>query len=177
MMPIPPSWAMVIARRDSVTVSMAAETTGRLTLISRVSWLARETSRGRTSEYAGTSSTSSNVSASSRMRMGVHLSSQEAAHCTLHLQRGKPLSFRRGTHPRIGRASRARRLQRFAPESRGAHTPGTRVRHDLAGGGDLQSVAAELRTLVFLAQGRRRPGALCHVPPAKYVVSIQRPGR
>src|SRR5271170_5347541 len=71
MMPMPPSWAMVIARRASVTVSMAAETTGRLTRISRVSWLASDTSRGKTSEYAGTSNTSSKVSASSRIRIGV----------------------------------------------------------------------------------------------------------
>src|SRR3984885_11643629 len=77
MMPIPPSWAMVMARRASVTVSIAADTTGRLTWISRVSLLARDTSRGRTSEYAGTSRTSSNVSASSRMRIGsVHGSSK-----------------------------------------------------------------------------------------------------
>src|SRR5580692_2394539 len=68
-MPMPPSCAMVMASRASVTVSMAAETTGRLTRMSRVSWLARETSRGRTSEYAGTSSTSSKVSASSRIHI------------------------------------------------------------------------------------------------------------
>ena len=42
MMPMPPSWAMVIARRASVTVSMAAETTGRLRRMSRVSRLARD---------------------------------------------------------------------------------------------------------------------------------------
>src|SRR5271167_4794465 len=71
MMPMPPSCAIVIARRASVTVSMAAETTGRLTRISRVSWLASDTSRGKTSEYAGTSNTSSKVSASSRIRIGV----------------------------------------------------------------------------------------------------------
>src|SRR5580700_2936538 len=68
-MPMPPSCAMVMASRASVTVSMAAETTGKLTRMSRVSWLDRETSRGRTSEYAGTSSTSSKVSASSRIRI------------------------------------------------------------------------------------------------------------
>src|SRR5580698_1079807 len=56
---MPPSCAMVMASRASVTVSMAAETTGKLT----------RTSRGRTSEYAGTSSTSSKVSASSRIRI------------------------------------------------------------------------------------------------------------
>src|SRR6202162_2183045 len=77
MMPIPPSWAMVMARRASVTVSIAADTTGRLTAISRVSLLASDTSRGKTSEYAGTSRTSSNVSASSRIRIGsVHGSSK-----------------------------------------------------------------------------------------------------
>jgi hypothetical protein len=36
MMPIPPSWAMAMARRDSVTVSMAADTSGMFRLISRV---------------------------------------------------------------------------------------------------------------------------------------------
>jgi len=50
MMPMPPSCAIVIASRDSVTVSIAAETIGRFRRICRVSWLDRETSRGSTSE-------------------------------------------------------------------------------------------------------------------------------
>ena len=57
---------MAMANLASVTVSMAAETMGALTLISRVSWEEMSTSRGRTSENAGTRSTSSKVSASPR---------------------------------------------------------------------------------------------------------------
>ena len=72
---MPPSWAIVIARRASVTVSIAAETIGKLTRISRVNWLDNETSRGSTSEYAGTSRTSSKVSASSKIRISVHAGS------------------------------------------------------------------------------------------------------
>ena len=68
-MPMPPSWAIVIARRASVTVSIAAETNGRLRRMPRVSRVERSTSRGSTSEYAGTSRTSSKVSASWTMRM------------------------------------------------------------------------------------------------------------
>ncbi len=33
---MPPSWAMVMARRASVTVSMAADTSGRLSLMASV---------------------------------------------------------------------------------------------------------------------------------------------
>ncbi len=62
-MPMPPSCASAIARRDSVTVSMAAESSGMLSWIDRVRRVERLTSRGRTVEWAGTSSTSSKVSA------------------------------------------------------------------------------------------------------------------
>ncbi len=68
MMPMPPSCAMAIARRCSVTVSIAADTTGRLSRMPRVSCVPRLTSCGSTCEYAGTSRTSSKVRASSRMR-------------------------------------------------------------------------------------------------------------
>ena len=50
MMPMPPSWAMVIARRASVTVSMAAETSGTFSRMRRVTRVERSTSRGRISE-------------------------------------------------------------------------------------------------------------------------------
>ena len=50
MMPMPPSCAMVMARRASVTVSMAAETSGRFRRMSRVRRVPRSTSRGRISE-------------------------------------------------------------------------------------------------------------------------------
>ncbi|MNC35428.1 hypothetical protein D3C75_839130 [compost metagenome] len=50
MMPMPPSCAMAMARRDSVTVSIAAETSGMFSSIPRVRRVLRETSFGRTSE-------------------------------------------------------------------------------------------------------------------------------
>src|SRR5947208_1974486 len=60
-MPMPPSRARAIARRASVTVSMAAETTGIASSIVRVRRVRVETSFGRTRDSAGTRSTSSNV--------------------------------------------------------------------------------------------------------------------
>ena len=48
--PRPPSWAMAIARRLSVTVSIAADSNGILMVISRVNCVVRLTSRGRTFE-------------------------------------------------------------------------------------------------------------------------------
>ena len=62
-MPMPPSCARAIARRASVTVSMAADTSGMLSWMARVSRLLRLTSRGRTVEWAGRMETSSKVSA------------------------------------------------------------------------------------------------------------------
>ena len=50
MMPSPPSCAMVMASRASVTVSMAAESSGTLRRMRLVSWVERSTSRGRISE-------------------------------------------------------------------------------------------------------------------------------
>ena len=67
--PIPPARAMAIAISDSVTVSIAAETSGTFSLISRVKREAVLTSRGCTNEWRGDSRTSSKVSAASvRMR-------------------------------------------------------------------------------------------------------------
>src|SRR5471032_3347701 len=63
MMPTPPSWAIAIASRPSVTVSMAADSRGIFREILRVTCVFRLVSRGRTLENAGTRSTSSNVSA------------------------------------------------------------------------------------------------------------------
>src|SRR5882672_10373081 len=63
MMPMPPSCAMAIARRDSVTVSIAAETSGMFSWMLRVSRVLRLTFRGRTLEWAGTRRTSSKVRA------------------------------------------------------------------------------------------------------------------
>ena len=50
MMPIPPAWAMPMASRASVTVSMAEDTKGMLRSISRVSREESSVSRGSTSE-------------------------------------------------------------------------------------------------------------------------------
>ncbi len=69
MTPIPPSCAMAMARRASVTVSMAADTSGRFRVMLRVKRVTREVSLGRTWEYAGTNNTSSKVSAFPRRRM------------------------------------------------------------------------------------------------------------
>src|SRR6202030_4297405 len=65
----------------------------------------------------------------------------------------------------------------FAPQSRGSSAAGARFWDVMAGSGDLELRPAELRALVFLLEGCRRPGALRHVPSAKYVVRIYRKGR
>ena len=66
--PRPPARAMVIARSDSVTVSMAALTSG----MRKDNWRVRRvwvsTSAGRTSDSAGSNRTSSKVSDSPTMR-------------------------------------------------------------------------------------------------------------
>ncbi len=63
MMPMPPSWARAMASRDSVTVSIAAETSGMFSSIPRDRRVERSTWLGWTSERPGTSRTSSKVSA------------------------------------------------------------------------------------------------------------------
>src|SRR3954468_24238429 len=66
MKPIPPDWAIAMAVRASVTVSMAALTNGIFWRMLRVSCADTSTWRGRISLSAGSSSTSSKVSASGR---------------------------------------------------------------------------------------------------------------
>ena len=63
-MPIPPSWAIAIARRASVTVSIAAETMGMLRRTPGARLVETSAVAGNTLENAGISSTSSNVSPS-----------------------------------------------------------------------------------------------------------------
>ncbi len=70
-MPRPPSCAIAIARRASVTVSIAADSSGMFSVMLLVRRVARLTSRGTTREWAGTSRTSSNVSAFRTTRMGI----------------------------------------------------------------------------------------------------------
>ena len=66
MMPMPPCCAIAIASRDSVTVSIAALSSGTLTRMLRVTHEVTSTALGSTCECRGTSSTSSNVSAVAR---------------------------------------------------------------------------------------------------------------
>src|SRR3989338_4296952 len=66
---MPPSCAMAMAKRASVTVSMAAETSGKFKAMLREKRVARLVSLGRTWENAGTNNTSSKVSALPRRRM------------------------------------------------------------------------------------------------------------
>ena len=68
MTPMPPSRAMAIAMRYSVTVSIAALIMGMLSLMFLVRLVERSTSGGNTLLSAGTSSTSSNVSPSPTIR-------------------------------------------------------------------------------------------------------------
>ena len=64
MTPMPPAWAIAMASRASVTVSMAEETIGMLSEIERVSRVLMSTALGMTSEWPGVSRTSSKVRAS-----------------------------------------------------------------------------------------------------------------
>ena len=63
--------ASAMASGASVTVSMAAEISGMLRRMLRVSCVARLTSRGSTLDWAGTSNTSSNVNAFCSRRIDI----------------------------------------------------------------------------------------------------------
>src|SRR2546422_1141930 len=89
---MPPSCAMAIASGDSVTVSIAAETSGMLSWMLRVSRVLRLTLRGRTLEWAGTRRTSSKVRAFWTQRSEEHTSElQSRLHlvCRLLLEKKK----------------------------------------------------------------------------------------
>ena len=64
MTPMPPASAIAIASLASVTVSIAAETIGRLRRIVRVSWVPTFVPLGITALWPGRSRTSSNASPS-----------------------------------------------------------------------------------------------------------------
>src|SRR5215813_6723506 len=72
MMPMPPAWAMAIAVRASVTVSIAALTSGTLSCMVRVSAVLTSASLGVKSDAAGTKSTSSKVSPSAISKGSMH---------------------------------------------------------------------------------------------------------
>src|ERR1044071_7003337 len=63
MTPMPPAWAMAMARRASVTVSIADDSTGTCKAMDLVTREETSTSFGSTLEAAGLISTSSKVSA------------------------------------------------------------------------------------------------------------------
>src|SRR5579872_3963875 len=89
MTPMPPSRASAIARRASLTVSIAAERMGILSVMSAVSRVLVQTSPGSTLESSGTSKTSSNVNPS-LPNFHCHASSVVmCAHASLILSRRK----------------------------------------------------------------------------------------
>src|SRR6266850_1964962 len=79
MNPIPPAWAMAMAVRASVTVSIAALTIGICRRRLRVSCALTSTWRGSTSLSAGSSRTSSNVRASGRFGSSISAPSGAAS--------------------------------------------------------------------------------------------------
>ena len=68
---MPPAWAIAIAMRDSVTVSMAAEIIGTCREMDEVSLVLMSTSAGRTADSAGKSRTSSKVNASGMVSFAI----------------------------------------------------------------------------------------------------------
>src|SRR3984885_2077902 len=150
MIPMPPSWAIVIARRASVTVSIAADNTGNPSRMLRVSVVERSTSRGSTVEWAGTRRTSSKVRASSRIRM---------AHST-----HSPGSGKLGYDP----DPRTQRLQRHPAQPGSPGAAGTGAGGDLGGGGAVQFQPTGLGALVFHPEGPASTDPRRHVPPAQH---------
>ena len=86
MTPMPPAWAMAMASLCSVTVSIAAETSGMFREIDLVSLVATLVSAGNTAERDGSRSTSSNVRAS-RIFMRAPSACPVARHYILGLRR------------------------------------------------------------------------------------------
>ena len=86
---MPPDCAMAMARRLSVTVSIAAETRGMLRPISRVNRVAVSTWVGMTSDAAGCSKTSSKVSPS---RISMRLSVLRGGY-SVQVRFGEPRRF------------------------------------------------------------------------------------
>src|SRR5579884_2028171 len=84
MNPMPPCWASAMASRDSVTVSMAALTTGIFNAILRVRQVRVSASAGSTLLRAGSRSTSSNVKASGRGEFSIYQYSLSHAGASHH---------------------------------------------------------------------------------------------
>src|SRR5215216_6542992 len=99
----------------------------------------------------------------------------KARHCTgirpacsllFHAAHGPGTGFL-GACATAAAGGNARHLYTVALEPRGPHAAGAQSAGTVAGGRDLESVAALLRPLVLLAQGRSRPAPLLHVPAAQ----------
>src|SRR6476469_4857091 len=129
---MPPACAMAIARPASVTVSMAAEISGMPSSIVWVSLVRVSTWEGRTSDAAGTSSTSSKVRASGIGEWGsmaAHISTrlilQGGAPRLNHTFHGGPLPCRKGRPDResasLKPGKRSERIQQLEAEEAGGH--------------------------------------------------------
>src|SRR5471030_2097235 len=112
---MPPSCAMAIARRDSVTVSMAADTSGILRVIVRVSLVFRLTSRGRIVEWAGISRTSSKVRAFWTTRIWCSLAKRHYTQTDVNRQATVDVKGREAL-TNLGKIASLARLQQHATD-------------------------------------------------------------
>src|SRR5262245_11282454 len=113
MIPMPPCCAMAMARRDSVTVSIAALTSGTDNRMLRVSRVVMSTCVGTTVECRGTSSTSSKVSAVARS-VAVAVRSVDSVFRSIDTKKGRRLSARLTTRDvRLTTASCSRSVALF----------------------------------------------------------------
>src|SRR6266853_1130058 len=127
--PMPPSRAMAIAMSDSVTVSIAAETSGMLRGILRVNQDFTSTLRGCTVACRGTSNTSSNVSAGVGRKVPMAKVMRGAAPVQLPLPALHRLGGFLGVAPVArGRDPRGHRGDERRPASRLQHAAGLQKR-------------------------------------------------
>src|SRR5437763_879799 len=121
MTPRPPCWAMAIARLDSVTVSIAALTSGTFNRTLRVRRVETSTCVGSTVECCGTRSTSSNVRAvASSVPVGRRVSepvfnsiqSSESVVRSVRIVRSVPVARRNDERERFERSERFERPER-----------------------------------------------------------------
>ena len=149
---MPPARASAIARRASVTVSIAAETTGIASSSSRVSRVRVETSFGSTSDDAGTSRTSSKARPSR-----ANLSSSARRRSTSTRPSSNPSKENSLTPPPAepGRFGEPRGLRHLAPPRPTWRPRLTAVRRENAGWG--RGYAGETGRFPREASARRRP--------------------
>src|SRR5438067_70639 len=127
MNPMPPACAMAIAVRASVTVSIAALTSGICSRRFRVSWALTSTCRGRTSLSAGSSRTSSNVRAIGRFGSSISAPTRSASVAS-RLPSGNARSLPLRTHIRPPLRASARPAARPRSGFSGAVAGGAALR-------------------------------------------------